>query len=325
MSFTINPNYFGGEFNKELFLPLVAQTFDLNAGLWRVVNAKEWAIVPQMNLDSYISYGNGCAPMSAPDATIAEKRLELIRIKAGGPFCKEDLIRTNYALDMARGVWNDEIVTPVVEGIVKTLSQNLNHLAARLRWVGSVAGGDAMDGLVTKLQAAGAYNAITNPTGYRAVTAGTVNASTVIAEIQKVIDAVPVEVRFSPGFKLVISPAVFSAYQAAAAQQNAFATWGVGNVNDPKASSMAFIGYFAGTMVPMYIVPQLTGTLMIAGNFEDSANGNIIFATDLLLDFGNVIVFDKQTIDPTNKQLQVEISVRQAVDFMDASQIALYI
>lgn len=325
MSFTINPNYFGGEFNQGLFLPRIKQTRDLGSGLWRVVNAKDLAIVPVMSHESYVQSGSNCSLTPTTSNTIAEKRLDLIQLGIRHLKCKDELIRSNYALQMARGVYNDDIVAPVLNAIASYMADTLNNTCARLRWVGSVAGGDAMDGLVTKLQAAGAYNITTNPTGYRAVTAGTINDNTVIGEIQKVIDATPVEVRFSPGFKLVISPAVFSAYQAAAAKQNAFATWGVGNVNDPMSSLPAFIGYFAGTMVPMFVIPQLTSTLMIAGNFEDSENGNIVLATDLLLDFGNVIVFDKQTVNPLDTQIEFGMAIRQAVDFMDASQIALYI
>lgn len=325
MSFTINPNYFGGEFNQGIFLPRIKQSRDLGSGLWRVVNAKDLAIVPVMSHESYVQAGSNCSLTPTTANTIAEKRLDLVQLGIRHLKCKDELIRSNYALQMARGVYNDEIVAPVINAIVNSMAGTLNDVAARLRWVGSVAAGDSMDGLITKLQALGAYNSVSNPDGYRAVTAGTVNASTVIAEIQKVIDATPVEVRFSSGYKLVISPAVFSAYQAAAAQQNAFATWNVGNVNDPMSSMPAFVGYFAGTAVPMFVIPQLTSTIMLAGNFEDNENGNIVLATDLLLDFGNVIVFDKQTVNPLDTQLEFGMAIRQAVDVLDASQVALYI
>lgn len=318
MSFTVSPNLFQGELAQGIFLPVLLKQRDLSSGLFRVVNGKQNVILQAMAHQNDIQVGSFCDASFTNTDNIAEVQLPLIQLNVKRKHCKEDLIATHFAVQMQRGTFNDSLVTEVMTSITTSILGVLNNEAARLRWIGSVATGDAMDGVITKAQSLGV------PT----VAAAAITPTNVIAEIQKVLDATPAEVRYSDGFKLVVSPAIASAYQAATAQNVGLATWGVGQNADGKMGN-AYLGLYAGTQVPMYLVPQLAGTtnaaIMLAGVMEDSPMSNLVLGTDALLDFGNVVVFDAQSVNPLDNNVQFGAAIRQAVHIMDATQMVLYI
>lgn len=316
MSFTISPNYFGGEFSKGIFLPAIEKQRDLQSGLFRIVNGKARVIVPAMTRQNRVQVGSTCTVTPTNTQSMAETRLDLVQLTIREEACKDSLVNSNYAMEMGRGVYNDEVVQEVLTALLQDGLEGMNAEAARLRWVGSVSGGDAMDGLVTLLDASASTIKIS---------AAPITAANVIAEMQKVLDAAPAAVRYNPDFKLVVSPAVFSAYQAAVSQQFGLAAWAVGNVNDPMTNSLAFQGYFAGTRTPIFLVEQLQGATMVAGVFSNSNGGNFILGTDALLDFGNIILHDRQTVNPLDTKIEFGMSIRQAVGVMDYTQAVLYI
>ena len=318
MSFTISPNYFGGDFNKGIFLPAIAKQTDLQASLFRIANGKFRVIVPKMARQNRVQVGSTCTVTPTNTQSMGEVRLDLVQLTIREEVCKDSLINSNYAMEQARGVYNDEVVQEVLTALLQDGLEGMNAEAARLRWVGSVTGGDAMDGVIATAQAVGV------PT----VVATTITAANVIAEIQKVLDALPASVRFSnPNLRLVISPSVLSAYQAAVAQQVGLATWGVGATTDTNAENLSFAGYFGGSRVPMYVVVQLEslGDVMLAGSMSDSTAGNLVLGTDALLDFGGIILHDRQTVNPLDTKIEFGMSVRQAVAILEPTDMVLYI
>lgn len=336
MSLKPNPNFFGGEFAREVNTALALGSNDVQSqqsggsGLFRIVSAKgKYVNVRLMNTTgTALQQGTLCDSTATQTRTMADKRITLESYNIFETYCKNDLVDSEYALQMERGALNTEIPMEVLEALTRSLAGQEVFNLERIRWSGDITSADPVlqlqDGLIKKIKAAG-----TGAGGYIRVTPTTATASqsatTVIAEINKVLAAVPAVIRRQAGFKLILSPEVAAAYEQAISAQGAMSPVAV-TVN-PLQNNVNFLGFYSVGRIPMYVVNGLGGAnkeVILACVASEDASSNLIFATDALSDMNSITVVDRQTYNATQPFVDIAWVMNHGVDFGRASEIVLY-
>lgn len=333
---TTNPNLWSGEYVQGLNTEVVLSSDTVVAGLWRVEEGiDDKAIVKMYTADNELEVGNSCSVTPTnDDSVMSDIEVPMVQFTVNKNICKNDFRDTNYSTSSRRGMLNKEIPAEVMQA---TISQRIKLNAAnleRIRWSGDATTPSTdpvlalADGIIVKIQAKGVYDATLNPDGYIEVAATAITASNVIAEIQKVVDALPVAIYDHPMTKIVVSPEIKRAYLAALAANTALATWNMPGANvNPSNTDLAFVGYFGITRLPIYVAAGLNTAnagVMLAGVFTNSLEGNLVLATDALADYQSVQVTDLQ---PSTGQQFVNFiwSVGQGVEVLRANELVLYI
>jgi hypothetical protein len=327
MAFTTSPNLWAGEYVIGVNTAAVLGGDTVQAGLWRVEQGYEdKAIIKLFNYTSNLQAATLCTATESTSGAMADLAIQLTTLSIKDKVCKHDFDNTNYAMYQNRGVFNKVIPREVLEAYISQMTAAEAFNLEVLRWVGDTTSLDPllsiMDGIITLAVADGSYVPVT-PTS---ATASQV-AATVIAEINKVLQATPAKVRMQPNFKLVVSPKVAFAYQEAVAANTSLAMWQMGN---PTAlqQPISFIGYFGTSRIPMYIAPGVEGTydeLIMAGDFSNDIKGNLIFVTDAISDAATIHVQDRQAIFENEPFVDITWSFRQGVIAARYDEIVLYI
>ena len=155
-----------------------------------------------------------CSFVDAGNRSLDFLNLTLVETGTQQSICKSELYDTDFGIALAGylaqevdGVLLNQWVSQTVDGFSTAMQQ--------MRWSGDLGASGAtlalMDGIVVQIQAGGAYNASSNPTGYQKIATTAITASNAIEEIKKVIDALPFEVTSNQYFKIVLAPGVASA------------------------------------------------------------------------------------------------------------------
>lgn len=327
MSLTVNPNFFQGQYGQGIVGSSVLGATDLDAGLFRVMQGMgEKAIVRIGDSDLDLTGAANCIFPTAQNIAQSELEIELAAYAVSRQLCKEDLIGTSWELEMRNGIWSKGLPQDFVENEILFTSGKVNEKLQRVRWTGSIAGGDLEDGIVTKVIARG-VNAGGNPDGYfrPAYVAGELlNSTTVLAGLDKVVALIPAAVRFQRNVKMVLSPAVANAYQAALSSNTALATWNRGSVNIDQPQT--FIGFYGLTNIEMHVIPELAAlpeTVMVT-RMSNDRDGNVMLATDAMSDFQTLLVHNYQDTDPFDFRTRFGWAVRHGVDVAKGYEVVLY-
>jgi len=330
MSLIVNPNLFQGEYAKGVTHASVLGSNDIEAGLFRKVMAiEDKAIFRVRDNAPTLTAGSLCNWGTPQDVLIREQELSVATYRVSEQICKDDLKGTAWAMDLNAGVWNKQIPAEFIQQTIEYQAGKLAQALERVRWAGSVAGGAAEDGIVTKIIALGVNALPANPNGYfrpAYVAGAAVAPATVVAEIQKALNLVPADVRYQSNNKIVVSPQVASAYQQAVGANVAFAQWNMGMVTPLDRPNITFIGTFGVTGIPMYVAQGLAAlpeTILIT-RMSDDMDGNLVLATDADADFQTIMVHDYQAVDPFNFNVRFGWAVRHGVDVLKGNEVVLY-
>ena len=263
-----------------------------------------------------------CGLVSNGVGSLDFMNLELTAIAVRLAECRDAFYETDFA-GAYNGVLSQELDMALVQAYTNDLVENFSNGLQALRWSGDSASlVPALayhDGIIKLVQAAGAFNATTNPEGYQEITTTAVTASNVVAELSKVINALPSEVTSYKGFKVMVGSTVASALKAAAMQP-----LGVNNLTmtNPDLSTGRLTDNFFG-----YSIYEARGlnavaanrNIIIAGIFEDSNKGVLKLGVNTPNDEKSI---DIKTLE--SDQVQFTIGSGQAVALIpDLSQVAM--
>lgn len=330
---TTNPNFYAGKFDPFLSHSQIVSADDVALKLWRIKQSfKDIALIKGWEQVTNLTAGTLCTNTTPQTGgNIADREIRLSTFSVNYTICKSDLVDDFYSEMMQAGAANDNIPPIVMETIMKQMTADVARHLAELRWVGDTASSTPslalMDGILTKTRAALPYNAVTNPTGYRAVAAATtIDATNVIGEINKVIDALPITMITKPNLKLLVSPEIGRAYRQAVANSVAFGTWNFANASMGGVNG-ASLGFFANSNVEIIVINQFAVVepkTMLLGRFDDTNDGNLLLFTDALADFSNLIIQDRGAILAREPFVDFVWTVRQGVDVRYYNEVVLY-
>lgn len=328
---TTNPNLWQGEYVKGVNIASVYGGDTVKSGLWRLEEGfEDKAIVKLLNYSSRLAAGTLCNTAPGESASMADLEVTLTTFTIYDKVCKHDFANTNYAMFQQKGIFNKVIPQEVLEAYIMSMAQAETENLENLRWGGDTASGvpalTLQDGVYKQLNTAGTFIPVA-PTAGGAI----LDATTVIAELNKILAATPANIRTNPNFKLVISSGVYVAYQQALASNQAyamFALMGQNAVNEIKANMPAYVGTFVGTNVPMFMAKGLDvvnlGEVALAGVFANNEQGNLVLVTDALSDQSFISVQDRQAIFASEPFVDITWSFRQGIGISRPNEIVLY-
>ena len=256
---------------------LSANTIE-NGGITVKPNVKFKQVIKRLSTTDLIADGS-CDFAATDTVTLDEKILQPEEFQVNLNLCKSDFRDDWDAISMGYSAFDN--LPPsfqeflIAEIIAKIADQNEKNI-----WMGATATAGEFDGLVALATADGTVNDVVGTT---------VTAANVIAEMGKVVDAMPSALYGKSDVKLYVAQNVYKAYVRAL---GGFGADGVGAAgyeakgNNQAINSLLFDG------VEVFLANGLDSNYMYLAE-----SSNIFFGTGLLSDHNEVKVLDMADID----------------------------
>lgn len=265
---------YAGEFSgKYISAALLSGSTLANGGLTVMPNVKFKSVIQKAALGSIVADA-GCDYSASGTLTLTERIIEPKELQVNYTLCKKDLHATWQAAQMGFGAF-DQLPASFEDYVIAYTADKVAADIETSIWTGNGATGGQFTGF-TKLLTDDADL----PTGQEiAQVSGGVTASNVVAELGKVVDAVPNAVYGKEDLTIYISTKIAKAYISAQAALGYRDQYNVGQ------TEMNFQG------IPLFVAPGLGDDDMIAAE-----KSNLFFGTGLVSDQNLVKVIDTADI-----------------------------
>jgi hypothetical protein len=283
-------------FKGQLAGDLIGQAFKesdtIKKGLIKVLsNVIGNAMLPKVTLTQSLAADScGWAPTGTID--YVEKEVITKRYSLQLELCKLDYARTYLAESTGT---HEDVPAPLQAQIIEDLVNKVGELIDFQIWQGDN----------STLQFNGLIRQFTADTAVTKVVATAVTSANVVAELTKIYNAIPVEIRFKKETVIVVANDIASAYVLAQAS--------MGNNTSVGDKPLDFAGVK---------IEQVGG--MPAGKAVAYANnGNIAFATGLASELNSVDVVDTDATLLDNS-IRAKMAFNAGVGYSRGEQIVLY-
>ena len=291
---------YAGEFAGEyIAAALLSGTTIENGGITVKPNVKYKEVIKKVATDANIIKDASCDFTDTGAITLTERILAPEQFQVNLELCKADFVSDWEAAQMGYSSFDqlppkfsDFLIGHVAGLVAEKTEQNI--------WGGSTATAGEFDGIVTLATADSDVVDVASPAS------GGVTAANVIAELQKVVDAIPNAVYNKEDLSIYIAPNVAKAYIAAQA------ALGYANLYNDGKTGMNFQG------LPLFIADGLDASYMVAAQ-----KSNLYFGTGLLADHNTVKVLDMQDLDGSDN-VRVVMRYSAGVQYGIGSDIVLY-
>jgi hypothetical protein len=244
-----------------------------------------------------------CSWTPSGTLTLDEKVLEPKKLMINQEFCKEDFTDLWDSDSMGFSAWNDDLPKDEKEAILARILDELSVSIDTNIWNGSGTTAGQFQGLLPRLKADSDVIKI-------AAFSGAVTASIVVAEIQKIYDAIPQTIFTHPDLKICVSADVFRAYVSSQANL------GYNNQYNNQNNDVAYFN-----TVAIQVLPELPAKTMVA--FVTGQNGNFKLGTALTANFNNVVVKDMTETDLTDL-VRVKVVFAADTNYAWGGEVVLY-
>lgn len=258
-------------------------------------NIKFKQVLRKLSTGDLIADGS-CDFDATSSVTLAERYIEPKEFQVNLALCKKDFRSDWDAISMGMSAhdslpksFQDYLLSHVVAKVAAKNEQNL--------WNGADANAGEYDGLLALMAADGDVVPVVGTT---------IDASNVIAELGKVIDAIPAELYGNDDLSIYISQSTARAYVRAQAALGYKDLYHVGQ------TSMDFEG------TRLMVCNGMPANKMVAAE-----KGNLYFGTGLMNDMNEVKVIDMADIDGS-QNVRIVIRFTASTQFAIGSEIVLY-
>lgn len=258
-------------------------------------NIKFKQVLRKLSVGDLIADGS-CDFDATSSVTLAERSIEPKEFQVNLALCKKDFRSDWDAISMGMSAhdnlpktFQDYLLAHVVAKVAAKNEQNI--------WNGADANAGEYDGLLALFAA---------DADVIDVVAGTIDASNVIAELGKVIDAIPAELYGNDELSIYISQSTARAYVRAQAALGYKDLYHVGQ------TSMDFEG------TRLMVCNGMPANKMVAAE-----KGNLFFGTGLMSDMNEVKVIDMADIDGS-QNVRIVIRFTAAVQYAIGSEVVFY-
>lgn len=287
---------YAGEFaGKYISAALLSGNTIANGGITVKPNVKFKEVVKKVATSGLIGNAS-CDFTDAGSLTLTERILQPEEFQVNLELCKKDFRSDWEAVQMGYSAYDnlppkfaDFLIGHVAAKVAEKTEQNI--------WQGTDATAGEFDGLSTLLAA---------DSDVVDVTGTTVTSANVIAEIQKVVDAIPNTVYGKEDLRIYISTNIAKAYVSAQAALGYRDLYHVGK------TEMNFQG------IPLFIAQGLADNDMVAAE-----TSNLYFGTGLLSDHNEVKVIDMADLDGS-QNVRVIMRFTAGVQYGIGGDIVLY-
>lgn len=287
---------YAGEFaGKYISAALLSGNTIANGGITVKPNVKFKEVVKKVATSGLIGNAS-CDFTDAGSLTLTERILQPEEFQVNLELCKKDFRSDWEAVQMGYSAYDnlppkfaDFLIGHVAAKVAEQTEQNI--------WQGTDATAGEFDGLATLLAA---------DSDVVDVTGTTVTSSNVIAELGKIVDAIPSAVYGKEDLKVYVSSNIAKAYVSAQAALGYRDLYHVGK------TEMNFQG------IPLFVANGLADNDAVAAE-----TSNLYFGTGLLADHNEVKVIDMADLDGS-QNVRIVMRFTAGVQYGIGSDIVLY-
>lgn len=307
MSVVLTSPTYSGEFSGKYLAAALLSASTLDSGAITILpNVKFKAVIQKGATDDIVKDAScDFVAGGVGTLTLTEAVLQPDEFQVNLEMCKKTLHSSWQAEQMGYSA-HDNLAPSFAEFVIAHVAAKVADRTEKNIWSGAAATSGQFDGFTAKLTA---------DTDVIDVTAGTVTAANVIAEMGKVIDAVPTEVYGQEDLTLYVSSNVARAYVRAL---GGFATNLGANGSDNKGTQWFNGGALSFDGVNIFVAKGLGDDTMIAAQ-----KSNLYFGTGLENDQNEVKVIDMADIDGS-QNVRVIMRFTAGVQHIYGSEVVLY-
>lgn len=277
---SITTTYAGEHKGKIISAALLAGNTLANQGLTFRPNVKYQEVVRRLETDGLVKDAT-CDFTDTSTITSTERLLVPKELQVNLELCKKDWVADWAGIEMGYSAFHNAPKS-IQDYIIQYVAAKVAQATEVSIWRGSAGAGD-FDGFSTLLAADA------NLPAAQEVTGTTVDASNVVAELEKVYNAIPAALFGSPDLHIYVSQNVFRAYKVALGGFGANGLGANGYMAQGNNQDIN-VEYFAG--VKLFMANGLADDVMIAAE-----KSNLWFGTGLLSDHSEVRILDMADLD----------------------------
>jgi hypothetical protein len=297
---------YAGEFSKKYISAalLSASTIE-NGGIEVMPNILFKSVIQRVGTDAIVKNAT-CAFDATSTVTLTERVIQPEEFQVNLELCAKDFRATWQGMEMGLSAFDtlpktfaDFLIAHVAAKVAEKTEQNI--------WRGVTANAGEFDGLVTLATADATVIDVVGTT---------VTAANVIAEMGKVVDAIPATLYGKEDLYIYVSQNVARAYVRAL---GGFAASGLGaNGTNSQGTQWFNNGSLSFDGVKVFVANGLASNFMMAAE-----KSNLFFGTSLLSDLNEVRVIDMSEIDGS-QNIRVIMRFLAGVQYGFGSEIVLY-
>jgi len=281
MATTVNiTTTYAGEFSqKYISAALLSASTISDGGVEVMPNVKYREVIQRVETGSLIADGS-CDFDASSSVTLTEVALEPEEFQVNLQLCKKDFINTWDAIQMGYSAF-DQLPTSFADYLIAHVAAKVASQNETTIWQGTTGTAGEYDG----------FEALAGAPGWGGITvagAGGLTAANILAEMQKVIDAIPNTLYGKEELKLYISPKAAKLYVQVLGGFTAVGAAGVDNQGTMWFNN----GSLSMGGVPVFVARGISADTMFAAE-----STNLFFGTGLLNDYNEVRVIDMADID----------------------------
>ena len=300
MALTDNTTFYGKD--AEGFFKKVLTTGVAKNELSLIPNVKSKIKLAYSDLGNILQ-ADDCSFSATGEGTLNQKTMEVCDLKVNLEYCATTFEANYLSLQLRAGSNNEEVMpTSYADFVVNYVAEKVASDLELTMFQGNTATASypysLCDGLVKQLQADGSVIDVT-------ATASSIVASNVIGELNRILEAVPADVRQQANFKIFVSQEIAFAYKQAQASTQG----GLFMVGDKELNYLGF------RLIP---TSGLLAKQMIAFNSD-----KVFFLTDLVSDWDEIIIIPQRNISGARTE-RFATSLKFGVNYLYGNEIVLY-
>jgi hypothetical protein len=305
MSVSLTSTY-AGEFSGKYIASALLSASTLDSGAISILpNVKFKSVIQKGATDDIVKDASCDFVTNQGTLTLSEAILQPDEFQVNLQLCKKDLHNSWEAEQMGYSA-HDSLAPSFAEFVIAHVASKVADKTEKNIWSGVTANSGEFDGFTAKLTADATVIDVTGTT---------VNAGNVIAELGKVVDAIPTAVYGQEDLTLYVSSNVARAYIRAL---GGFAS-GIGaNGSDNKGTQWFNGGELSFDGINIFVAKGLGDDTMVA-----SQKSNLYFGTGILNDQNEVKVIDMSDIDGS-QNVRIIMRFTAGVQHVFGSDIVLY-
>ena len=305
MATSITTTYAGEFAGKYISAALLSASTIENGGITVKPNVKYKEVIKKLSTDALLKNAT-CDFDATSTITLTERILQPEEFQVNLELCKKDFISDWEAVQMGYSAF-DNLPPSFQDFLVAHVAAKVAEKTEQTIWSGANATAGEFDGLVTLATA---------DADVIDVVGTTVDASNVIAELGKIVDAVPSAVYGKEDLYLYVSQNIARAYVRAL---GGFGAAGLGaNGTNAQGTQWWNNGALSFDGVKVFVANGLADDTAMAAE-----KSNLYFGTGLLSDHNLVKVIDMADIDGS-QNVRVIMRMTSGVQYGIGSDIVLY-
>ena len=296
---SITTTYAGENGGKYIAAALLSANTIEKGGITVMPNVKFRETVKRLDVGSVLADGS-CDFTATSTISLTERSIEPKSLQVNLQLCKDSFRSDWDAISMGYSAF-DELPKSFADFLIGHVSEKVALKNEQNIWGGDKSNSGEFDGLTTLL----ALDA--NLPTANEIAGTTIDASNVVAELGKIVDAIPSALYGRDDLHIYVSQAVYKAYVRA---MNALGY--VDKFNNQTTGEMVFDG------IKLFVANGLTGSVAICTTVD-----NIFFGCGLQNDSNVVKVIDMADIDGS-ENVRIIMRMTGAVQYYNVEEIVTY-